>query len=218
MSLLIVRIITFFSLLLFFLVSVGETIAMFFLETFGGNFCQEVVKFHFVELLIVLFCVLTIIYLTAIVGLCSNSSACKYVYFSVSSVLFVGLTVFFVLFCVHWTHNKSILKKCADFGFNLQNHPNSYAINSYQKKHQCCGLIGKGDWGNKFPPSCCKDQKSPCEAPFDTPCSHFLIKWRPWILFTTLGGLCAMILLSPLVTAGFIFSRKREELYVTLND
>ncbi|KII66000.1 hypothetical protein RF11_01310 [Thelohanellus kitauei] len=218
MSLFVIRIVTFFSLLLFFLVSLGETITVVFLETFGSNFCPQVVNFHFIGLLIVLFSLLTVIHLTAIIGLCSNSSACKYIFYAVSSLLFIGLTVLLVLFCIHWTQNKSILEKCADFEFNLQKHPKSYVINSYQKNHHCCGLISKEDWGNVYPPSCCKDEKSPCDAPFDTPCSQFLIKWKPWILFNTLGGLCTMILLSPLVIAGLIRSRKRTDTYLTLND
>ncbi|KII72617.1 Tetraspanin-6 [Thelohanellus kitauei] len=213
------RVITFFILFLFFLISAFETFTLTLLKVVGDYFCPEVVRYHVIDALLGVFCVLTILHVFAMLGVCFYWSWGKYFYTVVFTLLLILLTMVVSISYIRRDEVKPLLESCSLFDFNLIEYRENRYINEYQMNHHCCGLTGPQNWGsNWYPPSCCENQNQLCVEPFNKPCSNFLTVWQPWIPATILGGLGGMVFLSPFVIVGIIYSRRRQSFeYFTLN-
>ncbi|KII62163.1 CD63 antigen [Thelohanellus kitauei] len=204
-----VRILTFFILFIFLIISFTVGITALVVQLLGTDFCPQVVKYRVIVVICVLASVVGLSHLFGILGVCFRWRSSKFIYLSVFVTLLIVASVFTVIFFVKLDDIKDSLLECTTFKFDLSRYGNNNFINRIQRDKKCCGFTSIDNWaGNKYPPSCCEDQSQACTSPFEKPCHPYLIVWLPWIMIGLAGALVGLIFLSPIGIVGIIYSKE----------
>ncbi|KII68936.1 hypothetical protein RF11_13549 [Thelohanellus kitauei] len=186
---------------------------LIFLETIFS----DIFKYREITVLCVLGFVLAILQIIGLFGICRRVKFFEVVYTSLCCLFLICSTILLLIVFINQRDIRSIVPEYSKLCFDLTGYKDNWFINRLQKNNQCCGLTGKENWKTqKYPPSCCVNQISPCERPFQKSCWTFLIHWISLILVTLVGTIECIIFLSvriqinkPIVIIGMIVDEPR---------
>ncbi|KII74722.1 hypothetical protein RF11_08794 [Thelohanellus kitauei] len=208
-----IRVMTFLTLFLFFVISVSELFIAFFLKFLSEELKAQIGIYGLIAPFILISSSLAVIQIVGIVGMCTHSTKICQIYTETFIILMIFNWVAAGAYILQWNGARiqiTMMLVNPALDLTLNEFASNEYINYYQKENKCCGITSYENWKRgHYPPSCCKNVPPVCRTPFETPCAPFFPTAVVWLDATLIGGLGAVLFMSPMVIICMMYSREK---------